>query len=35
MLDQLERVEQRYQELDQQMAMPDVVSDMERLQTLA
>jgi peptide chain release factor 1 len=35
MLDQLERVEKRYQELDEQMAMPEVVSDMKRLQALA
>jgi len=35
MLNQLERVEQRYQELDQQMSMPDVVFDLKRLQTLA
>ena len=35
MLNQLERVEKRYQELNRQMAMPEVASDLKRLQTLA
>jgi peptide chain release factor 1 len=35
MLDQLERVEKRYQELDQQIALPEVSSDPKRLQALA
>jgi len=35
MLDQLERVEQRYQELNQQMAKPEVASDLNQLQVLA
>jgi peptide chain release factor 1 len=34
-LDQLERIEKRYQELAQQMAMPEVMSDLKRLQALA
>jgi len=35
MLDQLERVEKRYQELNRQIAMPGVASDLKQLQTLA
>lgn len=35
MLDQLEKVEKRYQELNEQMAMPEIVSDLKRLQVLA
>ncbi len=35
MLGQLERIEKRYQELDRQMAMPEVVSDLKQLQILA
>jgi len=35
MLDQLERIEKRYQELDKQMAMPEVASDLKQLQALA
>lgn len=35
MLNQLERVEKRYQELNQQIAMPEVASDLKRLQMLA
>ena len=35
MLDQLERIEKRYQELDRQLATPEIASDLERLQTLA
>ncbi len=35
MLDQLEKIEQRYQELDQQMAKPEVASDLKQLQALA
>ena len=35
MLDQLERVEQRYQELNQQMVKPEVASDRQQLQILA
>jgi len=35
MLDRLERIEKRYEELDQQMARPEVASDLKRLQTLA
>jgi len=34
-LDQLERIEKRYQELDKQMAMPEVASDLKQLQALA
>ena len=33
--DQLKRVEKRYQELDHQLAMPEITSDLERLQALA
>ena len=35
MLDQLERIEKRYQELNQQIAMPEVASDPKQLQVLA
>ena len=35
MLDQLERIEKHYQELDQQIAMPEVTSDPKQLQILA
>ncbi len=35
MLDQLEQIEQRYQELSQQIAMPEVASDLKQLQALA
>jgi len=35
MLDQLERVEKHYQELNRQIAMPEVASDLKQLQTLA
>ncbi len=35
MWDRLEQLEKRYQELDQQIAMPEVASDLERLQMLA
>ena len=35
MLDQLERVEKRYQELNQKIAIPEVASDLKQLQTLA
>jgi len=35
MLDQLERVEKRYQELDRQIALPEVASDPKQLQKLA
>ena len=35
MLDQLERIEKRYQELNRQMAMPEVASDLKQLLTLA
>jgi len=35
MLDQLERVEKRYQELNRQIAMPEVASDLKQLQMLA
>lgn len=35
MLDRLERIEQRYQELDRQMSRPEVTSDMKQLQELA
>ena len=35
MLDRLARIEKRYQELDEQMSMPEVVSDLKQLQTLA
>ncbi len=35
MLDQLERIEKRYQELNQQIAIPEVMSDPRQLQLLA
>jgi len=35
MFDQLDRIEKRYQELEQQIAMPEVASDLKRLQALA
>jgi len=35
MLDRLERIEKRYQELDEQMALPEVASDLKQLQALA
>ena len=35
MLDQLERVEKRYQELDRQIATPETASNLEQLQRLA
>lgn len=35
MLDRLEQIERRYQELNQQIAMPEVASDPKKLQTLA
>jgi len=35
MLDRLERIEKRYQELDEQMAAPEVASDLKQLQGLA
>ncbi len=35
MLDRLERVEKRYQELDKQIALPEVASDQKQLQMLA
>jgi len=35
MLDRLERIERRYQELDEQMAVPEVASDLKQLQVLA
>ena len=35
MLDQLDRIEKRYHELEQQIAMPEVASDLKRLQALA
>ena len=35
MLDRLERIEKRYQELDEQMAAPEVTSDLKQLQVLA
>jgi len=35
MWDRLERIDRRYQELNQQMAMPEVASDLKQLQTLA
>jgi len=35
MLDQLERIEKRYQELERQIAMPEVASDPKQLQHLA
>ena len=35
MLDRLERIEKRYQELYQQMSMPEVASDLKQLQALA
>ena len=35
MWDRLEQIEKRYQELDRQMALPEVASDLEQLQMLA
>ena len=35
MLDQLEKIEKRYQELEQQIAKPEIVSDLKQLQALA
>ena len=35
MIARLERIEKRYQEIDQQMAAPEVVSDLKQLQALA
>jgi len=35
MLERLERIEKRYQELDKQMATPEVASDLKQLQALA
>ncbi|MBA7623288.1 Peptide chain release factor 1 [subsurface metagenome] len=35
MLDQLDRIERRYQELEQQIAMPEVTSNLKQLQVLA
>jgi len=35
MWDRLEQIEKRYQELNQQIALPEVASDLERLQMLA
>ena len=35
MIDQLEKMEKRYEELDRLMAMPDVASDLKQLQALA
>jgi len=35
MIDQLERIEKRYQELNRQIAMPEVASDLKRLLALA
>jgi peptide chain release factor 1 len=35
MLERLERIEQRYQELDAQMSLPEVASDLKQLQALA
>ena len=35
MLDRLERIEKRYQELDEQMSLPEVTADLKQLQALA
>ena len=35
MIDQLERIEKRYEEIDRQMAMPEMASDLKQLQALA
>jgi len=35
MLERLERIEQRYQEIDRQMSQPEIASDLKRLQALA
>ncbi len=35
MLNQLKKVEQRYQELERQLSAPEIASDLKRLQTLA
>ena len=35
MLDQLEKVEKRYQELNEQIAVPEIASDPKQLQKLA
>ncbi len=35
MIEQLERIEKRYREIDEEMARPEVATDLERLQALA
>ncbi len=35
MLDRLAKIEQRYEELNQQMALPEVASDIRKIQELA
>ena len=35
MIEQLEKIEKRYQEIDQQMARPEVATDLKQLQALA
>ncbi|MFC1982375.1 peptide chain release factor 1 [Chloroflexota bacterium] len=35
MIDQLERIEKRYEEIDRQMARPEIASDLKQLQALA
>jgi peptide chain release factor 1 len=35
MIEQLEKIEQRYQELDRQMARPEIATDLKQLQSLA
>ncbi len=35
MLDRLGRIEKRYKELNRQMALPEITSDLKQLQTLA
>ena len=35
MMEQLERIEKRYRELDEKMARPEVATDLAQLQVLA
>ena len=35
MLEQLQKIEKRYREIDEKMALPEVATDLRRLQSLA
>jgi peptide chain release factor 1 len=35
MIEKLEKIEKRYQEIDQKMAQPELVTDLKQLQALA